>query len=158
MFRFDFTTGIDNNIPIGSVDWAHFSCEKQHRVCSIDTMTEHEWYNGPSQDSSFKQFIPLDEILPSRYSFAYDSIEFGRVACAFISLDPERVGDNLNDSSVQDFGDNKFPHFRGTASTVRAYLKSVNDEIDRDPDRVDEEYANEQMGFLPESIVQFLSS
>jgi len=80
-----------------------------------------------------------------------DEVRFRKVQCAFISLDPERIGENLNDSSVQDFGDNKSPHFKGTASTVRAYLQGVNDEINSDDEDVD------QLGFLPASVQEFLS-
>jgi hypothetical protein len=156
MFRFTFTTGIDD-IPVAAVDWANFRCDLEHRVCSIGMITEQEWNNGPTQNPIYKQYLPMDEIFPSRYSLAYDELRFGEVQCAFISLDPERVGDNLNDSSVQDFGDNKFPHFKGCASTVRAYLQTVNDELDRSGTG-NEEFANEQIGFLPESIHQFLSS
>ena len=157
MFRFNFgTTGLID-IPVAAVDWADFTCEQQHRVCSIGYMTSSEWCHGPSQNIGFSQYIPLDEILPSRYCLTYDAVEFDHVECAFISLDPERIGSNINDSSIQDFGDNQFPHFKGTASTVRAYLDCLNEELDRNA-ADDEPYHDERIGFLPDSVQQFLSS
>ena len=40
----------------------------------------------------------------------------------FVSLDPERVGDNLNDDFTQDF-----PQFKGTKS-LEEYLEALREE------------------------------
>jgi len=98
----------------------------------------------------FNQYLSQDEIFPSRYSFTYDTVIFNNIACAFVSLDPERLGENLNDASCEDFGDNKFPHFKGTVATVKAYLKSINDNINEVEDEIT------LICFIPSSIEQFL--
>jgi len=150
MFRFSFTSGIDD-IPLAAVDWVDFECDQdqQHRVCSIGRISASEWYTGPKQNSRLKQFLPLAQNFPSRYCLAYDNLGLGWIPCAFICLDPERIGENLNDDLCQDFGDNQFPHFHGTSSTVRAYLDSLNDDGDDDVSH---------LGFIPECIEQFLTS
>jgi len=61
MFRFTFTTGIDD-IPIGAVDWVDFDCDQHQRACSIGRISESEWLTGPKQQTRFNQYLPLDEI------------------------------------------------------------------------------------------------
>ena len=167
MFRFTFTTGI-NDIPIGAVDWADFHCENHFRVCSVGTITELEWSEGPQQNNKYHEFIPLGEVFPSRYCFAYDPVQFQRLNCAFISLDPERLGNDLNDEFDQDFGDNQFPHYRGNKSNDISYLSNIHQtQNDSSSDEEEDNNSGEEdislrrnniMPHVPNSIHQFLQT
>ena len=95
----------------------------------------------------------LGEVFPSRYSLAFEAIRFDQVQCAFVSLDPERIGENLNDDFTQDFGDNKFPHFNGTKSFEDSYLEALREEQSDDSD--DEDNLT-SIPHIPDCISQFL--
>jgi hypothetical protein len=70
-------------------------------------MTQQEWNNGPSNKSTLNPFVTMDDIIPSRFVLAYDDT----LVIAFLSLDPERMGDNIvDDGKFVDFGDNVLAH------------------------------------------------
>jgi len=166
MFRFSFTSGIEN-IPCAAADWAEFKCadDGTHRVCSIGELSEQEWTRGPSQHVLYKQYIPLGLVKPSRFCLSYNPILYHSVQCAFISLDPERLGENLNDEYDQDFGDNQFPHFKPSKSVERAYLNNLvnenggsnnsDDDNNDDDDDISIEYV---LSHIPSSVKEFISS
>ena len=72
-------------------------------------------------------FISLNDLQPSRYALSYvpnPNIRGYWVEAAFIALDSEKLGENVEDSFHYDFGDNMFPHFKQNRKT-----KSVFEEI-----------------------------
>jgi hypothetical protein len=73
-------------------------------------MAEDEWKNGPASRQDCNPFASLDDIQPSRFALAYGPIELirgqRRVNIGFLALDPERLGDGVDDGQIQDFGDN----------------------------------------------------
>ncbi len=162
-----FVLGIDN-IPCAAVDWAKFTAVKHHRVCSIGVMTEQEWQQGPlCAHTNFNHFISVGELLPTRYCLAYDEPQFQEVKCSFIALDPERLGEHLNDEFDQDFGDNQFPHFKGTRTTEQTYKANlVSSDEDSDSDSINSsdsepawENNNQQLlAHLPASVISFLNN
>ena len=119
-----------------------------------------------SCNSNFNQFISVGELLPTRYCLAYDEPEFQEVKCSFIALDPERLGEDLNDEFDQYFGDNQFPHFKGTRITEQTYKASTANFSDGDSDSdivnsSDSDYTldqNQQLAHLPESVIDFLDN
>ena len=134
-FRFSFTSAI-NQVPYAYVDWVNFSATKFHRTTFEGHMTKREWDTGPRtrHNGLINPFVPCDHFIPSRFVLAYET----NLDIAFISMDPERVGDDIiNDEKVTDFGDNILQFMSG----------------DPDEDRQDGVYRN-----IPSSLHKFMTS
>ena len=130
-------------------------------------MSEQELRQGPaSRNINFNQFISVGQLLPTRYCLAYDEPEFHEVKCSFIALDPERLGEHLNDEFDQDFVDNKFPHFKGTRITEQTYKETSasSSDDDCDTDSVNSSDSdktvdqNQRHPHLPNSVIDFLNN
>ena len=100
-FCFNFTSAVIS-IPYAFVDWCQFRAKSFHRTSFEGDITQAEWTNGPRQRRLISPFITLDDIVPSRFALAYDSI----LDVAFVALDPERIGDAVDDGMITDLGDN----------------------------------------------------
>ena len=80
-------------------------------------MTNNEWTTGPSIKPNICSFVTTDDMTPSRFVMAYDE---GNIA--FLSLDPERVGENVDPGTFTDFGDDIVD--RGKHDAMRLFLSS----------------------------------
>jgi hypothetical protein len=111
-FRADFTSGMQN-FPTVFVDWAQFRCTSRCRTSSTGKMSMEEWITGPQYSQDSQPFLALSQVKASRYALAYGpTITSGggqarqHKQVGFLSLDPERLGANVEDNMTQDFGDN----------------------------------------------------
>jgi len=133
--RFSFTSAIDQ-VPYVYVDWAIFTATTFHRTTFEGHITTREWETGPRtrKNSLINPFVPCDHLMPSRFVLAYET----NLDVAFISLDPERLGDIIiNDAKVTDFGDNILQYLGG----------------DPEEDREDGHYRN-----IPSNLRKFMTS
>jgi hypothetical protein len=108
-FRLDFTSGnVDK--PTVFVDWAQLRCTSRTRTSSTGKMSMGEWTTGPQYNPDCNPFLSMQDVQPSRFALAYGpTITTGmrqHKRIGFLALDPERLGDNVEDSFTQDFGDN----------------------------------------------------
>ena len=93
------------------------------------------------------------------------------VTVAFIALDAENLCETNNDRFTTDFGDKKFPYFKGRASHFhqQAFEENNNDDDNDDDDDADADGADQQTTsesaqqiydtlnfFLPTSVLKFL--
>jgi hypothetical protein len=134
-FRFSFTSAI-YHVPYAYVDWAAFKATTFHRTTFEGNMTKREWETGPRTRSRslVNPFVPCDHFMPSRFVLAYET----NLNIAFISLDAERIGDDIiSDAKVTDFGDNILQYMGG----------------DPDEDRQDGLYRN-----IPSNLRKFMTS
>ena len=60
------------------------------------------------------------------------------VTVAFIALDTENLCETNNDRFTTDFGDNKFPYFKGRASHFHQQALEENDNNDDNDDNDDD--------------------
>jgi hypothetical protein len=79
-------------------------------------MSQQEWDTGPSAKTHLSPFVTMDDIIASRFVLAYDSLDV-----AFLSIDPERVGENVDDGMFVDFGDNVLANNK---TETRQFLRS----------------------------------
>ena len=112
-------------------------------------------------------FIAFSDIQPSRYALSYieePNENAYNVKVAFIAVDSENLGEMVNDQFHTDFGDNKFPYFKGNTNVRIDLDKFKNDDNCDDSDEDDDSgTAASDDGvpninkFVPPSIVQYLS-
>ena len=119
-FRLDITSQVDD-VPYAFVDWCRYRAKTSTTTYFEGSITENEWLHGPSCNTNLSPFITVDDILPSRFVMAYEDDTFDIIA--FLSLDPERLGDNVDDGIITDFGDNVLS---GKVSAMREFLSNPN--------------------------------
>jgi hypothetical protein len=89
------------DVPYAYVDWCVFRGKKYNLTSFEGDITQAEWDTGPSAKPNINPFVTMDDILPSRFVLAYS----GDLDVAFLSLDPERIGETVDDGTFTDFGD-----------------------------------------------------
>ena len=131
-----------------------------------------------SAHPTMSMFIALKDLQPSRYAMSFieePNHRAYRVQVAFIALDAENLGELVNDHFHTDFGDNKFPYYKGNTNVridTKRYQKakkdyscgdsssdseSSSDEVDIDPTVLGPEDIVRVNKFIPQSILGFLS-
>ncbi len=125
-------------------------------------------------------FISFNDIQPSRYAMSFieePNHRAYKVNVAFIALDAENLGELVNDNFHTDFGDNKFPYFKGNTHVgidTKRYKKvnsnddsggdstsdddSSSDEVEIDPTVLNPEDIERISKFIPQSMIGFLST
>jgi len=103
--RFNFTSAIYEK-PYAEVGWIKFRAEEIYRTCFKGHITGDEFYNAPRKDKNINPFIQLDDLIPSRFAMVFDKPNAVGFDIAFLSMDPERMGETTNDGLFQDIGDN----------------------------------------------------
>ena len=114
-FRLNITTQVTDT-PYAFVNWCCYRARTSTNTYFEGVITEREWHDGPSEKVNINPFVTMDDILPSRFVMAYEDDSFD---VAFLSLDPERLGDNVDDGNFTDFGDNVLDH---NEADLRAFL------------------------------------
>ena len=162
-FRLNYTSGVQS-VPLCAVQWIHFEILKDSINCVIGRIAMNSWHEilpHPIPALRNIPFISLNDLQPSRYALSYvpnPNIRGYWVEAAFIALDSEKLGENVEDSFHYDFGDNMFPHFKQNRKT-----KSVFEEEDGSDEDLDEEEAafnrkrsSNLTEYIPQSILDFI--
>ena len=99
------------------VQWIPFIMDKRDRTTFIGRIRVTDWNNWPPS-SLMNTFISTTTLQPSRYALAYTPLTnlSVYVDVAFIALDAENLCEINDDQFTTDFGDNKFPYYKGRAS------------------------------------------
>ena len=103
--RFNFTSAIYEK-PYSHVSWIKFRATEFFRTCFMGHISGNDFFNGPTEIDGVNSFICLDEYIPSRFEMMFDKPNAVGFECAFISMDPERMGETTNDGLFTDVGDN----------------------------------------------------
>ncbi len=75
---------------------------------------------------------------------------------AFIAVDSENLGELVNDQYHTDFGDNKFPYFKGNTN-VQIDLDKFQHDEDSDNEEKDSSATANINRLIPPSVKQYLS-
>ncbi len=126
-----------------------------------------------SEHPKLLSFISFSDLQPSRFamSFVPDSNPNAySIQVAFIALDSENLGELVNDKYHTDFGDNKFPYYRGNTNVRLDYKKyklSDEDNNSDDDSSSDDEDSGESgedndedadiNKYIPHNILHYLS-
>ena len=97
-------------------------------------ISHNEWITGPLTRDKVCPYVRVSEIEPSRFLLAYDNEENPiNVDVSFVALDPERLGDLVDDGVCLDFGDNILRYNRKLFSLIDDKLES-DSEVSSDSD------------------------
>ena len=159
-FRGHFTSGVVGP-TMACVKWINFILDTRDRTTFIGRIRLTEWNTWPLQTSTSKnQFISTTTLQPSRYALAYTPTTHLSVYVdvAFIALDAENLGEISSDQFTTDFGDNKFPYYKGRASY---HLQNEEEDDDDDEANHPQEHATGETfkvlkTYLPKSVLTFL--
>jgi len=120
--------------------------------------------SSPEEHPDVSSFISFSDLQPSRYALSYIEQPNERayhVEVAFIAVDSENLGELDNDQYHKDFGDNKFPYFKGNTNVQIDFDKSQKDDDSADSDDEEEDShaaATSNIDkFIPPSIQQYTS-
>ena len=153
-FRFNFTSAVDN-VPCCEVQWvSSFIIEKQSRNCCIGSIKKDEWEAWrPNIVNSSKvfpsKFISFNDLLASRFCLSFippSNASVRDIEVAFMAIDSEKLGEDVNDSYHFNFGDNQFPTF----------LSSRNESDDNDADDNLNNQFETVKKFIPTSILNYI--
>ena len=114
--RFNFTSAIYEK-PYSHVHWIQFRATDFYRTCFMGHIGGNEFNNGPTELPSVNSWVSLDEYVPSRFAMMFDKPNAVGFECAFISMDPERMGETTNDGLFTDVGDNVL-NFKSTYNNL----------------------------------------
>ena len=82
--------------------WVEFQATKFTRTCFKGNITREHWSaDKQSNRKDINSFCALDELLPSRFILAHTT----NLDVAFLSIDPERIGESTDDGRLTDMGD-----------------------------------------------------
>ena len=141
------------------VQWIPFILDKRDRTTFIGRIRVNDW-NTWSEEVIKNQFISTTNLQPSRYALAYTPLTNVEVYIdvAFIALDAENLCEMNDDNFTTDFGDNKFPYYKGRANQYQQDELDDNDEDDNGGE--DEHTSGETFealkSYLPPSVLRFL--
>ncbi len=142
------------------VDWiTSFRVLKQTGYTFLGNIPLSKWNNRTEPDSnSFNPFIETCQLRPSRFALAYipPTNLSVYVDIAFVALDNENLHENNEDH--YDFGDNKFPYYKGNVN------KRLEESFEReDSDEEDSEYVtnvdvDSLYKYIPKNVLRFLTT
>jgi hypothetical protein len=159
-FRFNFTSAIYDE-PYAYVDWVQFTAVSFRRTCFMGFISHNEWKSGPAFRDKVCPFVRVSEIEPSRFVLAYDNESNTiNVDVSFVALDPERLGELVDDGVVLDFGDNILRYNRKLFSVIDDRLENdVNDSVDDDDNDDDVDYLiDRSTNLISPAMLNFLNS
>ena len=107
-FRFNFTSAVYEK-AYAHVDWIKFTAIKFHSASFIGHIKGNDFFNGPCPDPNLNPYVFLDDLIPSRFAMMFEKPNPVGFPMAFVSMDPERVGETTNDGLFMDLGDNLLP-------------------------------------------------
>ena len=113
-------------------------------------------------------YISFSDLQPSRFALSYidePNVNAYKVQVAFIALDSENLGELVNDKYHLDFGDNKFPYYRGNTNVRFDTEKhkhedgeEEDDSTDSDEEKCEDIDANADINrYISPSILRYLS-
>ena len=148
------------------VQWIPFVLDQINRTTFIGRISVAHWNKWPEITiKKLNPFIATTNLQPSRYAMAYDPPTDSSifVDIAFIALDAENLCETNNDKFTTDFGDNKFPYFKGRASQHhQQHLEEDNEDDSNQETNVAavaegaQEIYETLRNFLPTSVLRFL--
>ena len=154
-FRFNFTSAIFDE-PYAYVDWIRFTAVSFRRTCFMGFISHNEWITGPLTRDKVCPYVRVSEMEPSRFLLAYDNEENPiNVDVSFVALDPERLGDLVDDGVCLDFSDNILRYNKKLFSLIDDKLESdseVSSDSDDDADNVIDRSDN----LISPAMLQFL--
>ena len=157
-FRFNFTSAIFDE-PYAYIDWIQFTAVTFRRTCFMGFVSHNEWTSGPKFKDRVCPFVRVSEIEPSRFLLAYDNEDnVINVDVSFVALDPERLGDLVDDGVCLDFGDNMLRYNRKLYSVIDDRLESDNDGSDDDDDNDDDRIIDRSDNIISPAMLKFLKS
>lgn len=155
-FRGKFTSAI-NGPTMACVQWIPFILDKRDRTTFIGRINARDW-NTWSEEVIKNQFISTTNLQPSRYALAYTPLTNQEVYInvAFIALDAENLCEINDDNFTTDFGDNKFPYYKGRANQYQQDEIDESDEVDDNEGEHEVEIFEALKSYLPPSVLRFL--
>jgi hypothetical protein len=162
-FRLDYTSGVQS-VPLCAVQWIHFEILKDSINCVIGRIAMNSWHEilpHPIPALRNIPFISLNDLQPSRYALSYvpnPNIRGYWVEAAFIALDSEKLGENVEDSFHYDFGDNMFPHFKENRKTKSVFEEEdgSDEDLDEEEDVLNRKRLSNLTEYIPQSILDFI--
>ena len=165
-FRASLTSAV-SHVTMAYVQWIPFLLDEQNRTTFIGRISVANWNRWPTSQTKYNPFIATTNLQPSRYAMAFDppSSTAVFVDIAFIALDAENLNETNNDKFTTDFGDNKFPYFKGRASHLQQQTLEEDDADEDDNDGTNQQQATNEnaqqiydtlQNLLPTSVLKFL--
>jgi len=141
------------------VQWIPFILDVQNRTTSHGRIFLTIWNQWPERNSiTLNPFVSTISLSPSRFALAFIPPTAGTVYVdvAFIALDAENLCEESEDQYTHDFGDNKFPFYKGNNS-----IRLTEELIDEDNPINHESDQQVQQCFvlkeyIPPSVLRFL--
>jgi hypothetical protein len=147
------------------VQWIKFQAEVIKRNCCIGYINMCDWLQF-GDHPKMSPFISFSDLQPSRFALSYieeTNHNAYKVQVAFIAIDSENLGELVNDKYHTDFGDNKFPYYRGNTN-VRLHHKVSAENGDSDSEDSDSSEDKDVDAFtdidkyIPKSILRYTMS
>ena len=141
------------------VQWIPFVLDRQNRTTSHGRINLDNWKKWPEINSiTLNSFMCTTSLSPSRFALAYIPPTSGSVFVdvAFIALDAENMGEESKDNFTHDFGDNKFPFYKGNSS-IRLTEELIDDDnpINHESDQQVQRFFILKE-YIPPSVLRFL--
>ncbi len=142
--------------PMVYVQWVPFILEKQNRTTFNGRISVAHWKEWPPTVGRLNSNISTKTLKPSRFALAYIPPTHLSlfVEVAFIALDAECLGELNDDSYTTDFGDNKFPYYRGNTS-IRLQEKKDDEEDEEKTYQAGVDY-DLLKSYIPTPVLNFL--
>ena len=142
------------------VDWiTSFRLLKQIGHTFIGNIPLSKWNTRTESDSiSINSFIETSQLRPSRFALAYippTSLSV-YVDIAFIALDNENLHEDTEDH--YDFGDNKFPYYKGNVNKRLEELLEGEDSDEEDSEYVTNVDVDRLYKYIPKNVLRFLTT
>ena len=155
-FRSSFTSAV-SHVSMAYVQWIPFIVDKEDRTTFIGRINVANWNAWPTAQT-FNPFIATSNLQPSRYALAFEPpTELAVfVDVGFIALDAENLCETNNDRFTTDFGDNKFPNFKGRGSQHSQDQLEEEDEQNEEANQGASEVYETLQSYLPNSVLKFL--
>ncbi len=166
LLLFNFYVYSIRSVPICCVQWVRLDPVNIKINCCIGVIPMAHWRSwGAEEHPQVSSFISFSDLQPSRYALSYINEPNENayvVRVAFIAVDSENIGEMVNDMYHVDFGDNKFPFFKGNTNKHIDSEKFSNNDSDSEDEEESilhqfnqDEVANISK-YIPKSILEFM--
>ena len=158
-FRANWTTGTQSQI-MAYVDWiSSFELLKQTGYTFLGNIPLSQWNSRTDTKSNLiNSFIETSQLRPSRFALAYippTSLSV-YVDIAFIALDNENLHENNEDH--YDFGDKKFPYYKGNVNRRLEELLEGDDSDEEEIEYVTNVDVDRLYEYIPKNVLRFLTT
>ena len=158
-FRGNWTSGTQRQM-MARVQWIpNFRLLKQSGHTFLGDIPLSTWNNlTPITTNCINSFIATIHLRPSRFALAFISPKdlTGNVNIAFIALDTENLQEDIQE--YYDFGDNKFPYFKGNTNKRLEEFSEDKDSDDEDIEYVTNISVEKLYKYIPSNVLRFLST